>query len=780
VKAARYLAHSMSRLGHIDPVRDHLSRVGDRAAQYAGAFGAGDEARAAGLLHDLGKYGDLFQRRLEGKEQGIDHWSAGAWHGLTALKQNGVAVALAVQGHHIGLRQASKDALALLDPNDGGALLSAGLRRSSPDQGTLLERFQGDGLSLAGLEVSVYDTSRHLIKGLESAAGMLDVRMLFSALVDADFEETEAHFKGAVSTGAAPRVTGPPLTPGRVLNALLAHIDTLGSRYDGSPAVLALRQDLLTACLTAAQQKPGLFTLTAPTGSGKTLSMLAFALRHALQNDLRRVVIVVPYLTIIEQTVEAYRTALAPALGDVSSREYVLEDHSLAGSGALVGHEGTASDEQDLAAQRARELAENWDAPMVVTTSVQFLESLFANRSSACRKLHRLARSVILVDEVQTLPKDLAVATLATVGRLVERYGSTVVFSTATQPAFSHLDEHVRTFCGFGWAPKEVVPEGAALFRRIRRVQIVWPERDEHKSWQELAGELASSACPQALCIVNLKRHALALFREMDERMEGGLFHLSTNMCPAHRGQVLDEVRRRLAASDRCVLVSTQCVEAGVDLDFPTVYRAFGPLDAVAQAAGRCNRNGRQQSGIVHVFDPLVSVGEHCYPDGAYRQAADVTRMLLEASPGRHLDIDEEQTFETYFRALYGVARPQNCRSDIADAIKTQDFEEVAKLYRLIEKDAVNVLVPYDESEFTALRDRACRYGVTREWAMAARPQSVGLFRPPREDPVWSYLEPLPLAGRSRSDAWFVYTRREDYHRDVGLIPSTSLNCLIA
>lgn len=776
----RYLAHSVSPLGHVDLVRDHLKRVGDRAARYGDAFGAAEEARVAGLLHDLGKYGERFQLRLEGKERGVDHWSAGAWHALTTLRQNGVAAALAIQGHHLGLTQASKSVLEQLDPAEAADCRRDGFRPSTGQHQTLLERFSADGLSLSSFDRSVYDTAAHLTRCQEPAAGMLDVRMLFSALVDADFEETAAHFHGSAEAGAPVRAPGPRLAAEPALQALLDHIAVIEQEYKGGALVLHLRRDLLAACMAAAKQGPGLFTLTAPTGSGKTLSMMAFALAHALQNNLRRVVIVVPYLTIIEQSVAVYREALLPAMLGAPPTEYVLEDHSLAGSKDSPGDSVSAEDEQSIGSARARELAENWDAPVIVTTSVQFLESLFANRSSACRKLHRLARSVVLFDEVQTIPKDLAVPTLATLGRLADRYGSSIVFSTATQPAFSHLDGHVRTFCGFGWVPTEIVPGDAQVFERAKRAELVWPALEERISWSELADKIISTDVLQVLCIVNLKRHALALYGELRGRLGDSVFHMSTNMCPAHRSDVLDEIRRRLSRSQDCVLVSTQCVEAGVDLDFPTVYRAFAPLDAVAQAAGRCNRNGRLQSGKVHVFEPMLDAGESGYPDGAYRQAADVTRMLLERDAAHKLDVDDTKLFDRYFRMLYQVGRPEQGRKDILEAVKTQDFEEVARRYRLIEKDAIDVLVCYDGERFSALRDDACRHGVTRDWVRQARAHSIGLFRPSRDDPMWSSLEPLPSAGRGRLETWFAYTRREDYLQDTGLVPSTSLNCLIA
>lgn len=741
------LAHSPSKDGsRIDTVADHLKAVSERAAEYAAAFGAADEARLAGLLHDLGKYGELFQKRLRGEAEHVDHWSAGAWCALDVFKQRGLAAALAVQGHHIGLQQADKDALRRLNPATWDPRMHEGRRLSAPGVGA------ADELHLpaaVALPESLYD---HAIA--HHAATMLDVRMLFSALVDADFIQTEAHFD-AKNGARQYRNRSPALEPSRALDVLLTHIKDVAHESQAATGVNSLRADLLYACLEKASGPQGRFTLTAPTGSGKTLSMLAFALKHAAQHHLRRVVMVIPYLNIIDQTARVYREILKPVFGE----GYVLEHHSLAGThGDDDGAEGVGE------SQRLQ--AENWDAPVVVTTSVQFLESLFSNRPSACRKLHRLARSVILFDEVQTLPTGLAIPTLATLSRMVERYQATVVFATATQPAFSHLHDKVKEYCACGWQPEEIVPPTLTLFDRARRTKVVWPEPERKTSWGELAGSLASDDCRRSLCIVNLKRHALELFQKLRDRKvdEDSLFHLSTNMCPAHRKVVLDEVRQRLKDGLSCRLVSTQCVEAGVDVDFPVVYRAWGPFDSIAQAAGRCNRNGLLGTGEVRVFVP----DDERYPPGAYEQAAAVTRAFAGAGT---LDIDDPAMFLEYFRQLYGVSRPEDRNPELTDAILRKDFADVARLYRVIEHDAVNVLVPYQPVEFKKLAEGVTGYvGLTRDWILRARPYAVSLYRPKRNAPILDRIAPFPAGRGEQSDDWFEYVGdAKDYDPKTGL-----------
>ena len=402
----------------------------------------------------------------------------------------------------------------------------------------------------------------------------------------------------------------------QALEKLKNHIDNKAGQPNPSATLNDIRQELLQSCLQQAQQKTGTFTLTAPTGSGKTLSMLSFALQHALENGLERVIMVVPYLSIIEQTAKVYRDIFVD-FGD----DFILEHHSMAGLGAEKAEtdaEGDAEQEQQI--KRQRLLSENWDAPIIITTSVQFLESLFSNRPSSCRKIHRIANAVILFDEVQTLPTQLAIPSLAAVSHIATNWNSSVVFSTATQPAFNHLHDEVIKHCSGGWKPDEIVIHHAVMMDKLRRVNFTW--LDGKLTWQDLADTLNQHQ--QVLCIVNLKRHAQELWQALEG--EENLFHLSTNLCPLHRQAVLAEVRQRLKDGLPCRLIATQCIEAGVDVDFPIVYRAFAPLDAIIQAAGRCNREGKTDLGQTFIFTPDCE--GWLYPDGTYQQAANVTESL--------------------------------------------------------------------------------------------------------------------------------------------------------
>jgi CRISPR-associated helicase Cas3/CRISPR-associated endonuclease Cas3-HD len=763
----RYFAHSANGQGKWHPLVDHLASVSELADKFLYGMRVQEEAALAGLLHDIGKYGDLFQARLHGKAQGLDHWSQGAW--LALLKHKAVAAALAIQGHHIGLQSLSKSELRRLEPKALASNHSLQLRLSEEDLAILEGRLAEDGLTVPQPTTPVLGTS------IDSRIDhMLDVRMLFSALVDADFLDTEAHFESDAD-GKRYRAPGAMLHPDKALSVLRDYIGGIQRQTQAAPAVAEVRRVLLEAGMNAASHAPGLFTLTAPTGSGKTLAMLAFAMNHAQQHGLRRIVVVIPYLSIIEQTASIYRSIFEPIFGG----HYVLEQHSLSGLGEerSTGDNEGGKGEVAHAERQRRLLAENWDAPLIVTTSVQMLESLMSNRPSTCRKLHRLARSVILFDEVQTLPANLAVPTLATLSHLAHEYGSTVVFATATQPAFAHLHEAIQSHCAIGWQPREIVPEPVELFTTLRRTEVQWGNPDEGVTWAELSERLREQA--QAMCVVNLKRHA----KELWESMESSAIHLSTNLCPAHRRKMLDGVRESLKHQRRVHLVATQCVEAGVDVDFPVVYRAYGPLDAIIQAGGRCNREGKLAGfGEVQVFLPQ----DEAYPPGGYQQASQITRMLLRQHGADGMRLDDPDFVTTYYRQLYDLSKPEAAArtKELLDFIKAGSFPDVARHYRLIAQDAINIVVPYSEclDQFATLRDEADRKGLTADWIRSARPLTVSLYRPKMDDAIWDALIPVKVAGRGdrEQNEWFIYAVEEHYHPVLGLVPTGSLNNWIA
>ncbi|MGI6458008.1 MAG: CRISPR-associated helicase Cas3' [bacterium] len=732
------------------PLTDHLKDVHNLAIQFAQICKKNDHnffeaVRLAALLHDLGKYGDLFQKRLRGLEKGIDHWSAGAY---TALRYwRNLPAALSIVGHHLGLPDLGDKEIILTWEKlvDNHPLQ---LRLSENDLSVLRGRMQQDfpDLSIPSKPLS--------ISFQKTISEQMNLRMQYSCLVDADFLDTEAHFKRNENEKVY-RLSGPDLESEKAFAILKNFMYSVRDRTCSSSKVQDLRDDLWNACIQAADFEPGLRTLSAPTGSGKTYAMLGFALKHALRHSLRRIIIVIPYLTIIEQTTRAYRQVFK----DHFPPEFILEDHSLVELGEKKPGDGES---------QVKLLAENWDAPIVITTHVKFFESLFANRPAACRKLHRLANSVILFDEVQTLPLKLAIPTLAALSHLSKEYRSTICFATATQPAFNHLCPLIQQNFGnnLDWTPEEIVPSNLNLYSRSKRTNIQLPDFEQTTSWDEITCQVEEY--PQILCIVNLKRHARDIYQRLKDRKVKGLFHLSTAMCPAHREQVVEKVRQLLKNGEPCHLISTQCIEAGVDIDFPVVYRAFGPLEAIAQAAGRCNRNGLLDIGEVKVFLPEDD-GKMMYPPDEYAQAASVTRIFLK-SRAKHLDITQPELFQDYYRMLYNLARPESLSPLLKDAIERGDFPEIAAQYRIIKQDTVNIVVPYQPEImlFNQLREDIHKTGLTREWIRRARPLSVGIFRYDLDKMV--YLEPVMSRTGEETD-WFIYTETDHYDEGVGLNP---------
>jgi len=759
-----YLAHSANKQGDTHLAKEHLANSARLATEFAGKSSWSEEATLAGLLHDLGKYADLFQARLRGEESGLDHWSAGAWVALSEYQA--VAAALAIQGHHIGLQHGDKQSLRkLAEPHPPH------LKLSDADLERLKLRASTDGIRISEPGHCIFTPPAIFNQQL---ADMLDVRMLFSCLTDADFLDTAAHFEGIA------RDKGPSLHANEALQALTDFMNnSVRTTSKADQSVLDARNSLWDMVTTAANRSPGLLTLTAPTGSGKTLSMLKFALEHAARNGLKRIVLAVPFLSIIEQTATIYR-----AVFQNFPHNFVLEHHSLAGLGSEE-----AKNDAEAAAERARRLlSENWDAPIIITTNVQLLESLFSNRPSACRKLHNLMESVIMFDEAQTLPQALAVPTLAALSHLSTAYRSTVLFATATQPAFDTLDHAVSEKVAGGWRPAEVAPDHAGLYQKLRRYEVHWPDEGESKDWQRLAEEIRDEG--QALCVVNLKSHAQAILDKLTN--DDAVFHLSTNLCALHRRAVLDDVRSRLTNKLPCRLISTQCIEAGVDVDFPVVYRALAPLDAIAQAAGRCNRegrlmddNGNRKMGEVRVFEPDVA-GDYRkrFPTRAYFQAAEVTRSMLTNARWSGLDgldLNDPQVYREYYQALYSLSNPESQNAELASAITNADFVRVAQEYRLIDQSAIQVLVPYGKYRelFDVLQRQQDEEGINAQWVRKAQGLAVSVFRPKNDHPAWGVLIPAKLRyGNGVSDEWFILEDcdGELYDNVIGLrLPQSQL-----
>jgi CRISPR-associated endonuclease/helicase Cas3 len=646
---------------------EHLHEVARLAGDHATPFGGQDWAHLAGLWHDLGKYRPGFQRYLraassaeaenahiEGGAGRVSHSTAGALLACERFGKPGRVLAYLIASHHAGLYDWHSELNSL-----EARLISEASRT---------ELAEALAKAPAGiLDDGGFAPDLRAVPG-GSAGFALWLRMLFSALVDADFLDTEAFMDGgkAASRGAWPELAA-------LRASFDAHMLQLAAEPPDTP-VNRLRARILAQCRAKAAKDAGIFSLTVPTGGGKTLASMAFALDHALAHGQRRIIYVIPYTSIIEQTADVFRRIFGEA---------VIEHHSNAE--ADPGRENL----------RSRLACENWDAPVVVTTSVQFFESLFAARTSRCRKLHNIAGSVVVLDEAQLLPPQFLKPILGVLNLLTRHYGVTVVLSTATQPALARQEyfDPRKTIAGLDGV-RELMQGGPhvadpdELYRDLRRVQVRLPtDWQARTAWEDLATELA--AHPSVLAIVNTRRHAAELHR----LLPNDTLHLSALMCGAHRADVIAAIKARLKNGEPTRVVSTQLVEAGVDLDFPVVYRALAGLDSIAQAAGRCNREGRLEGlGEVVVFVPPAGALPELLAKG--EQAC---RTVLHANTGDPLD---RALFERYFRQLY-----YQCDLDPhgIEQLLTVDgrtlavnFRTAAERFRLIDDaDQASIIVLY-------------------------------------------------------------------------------------
>ena len=686
-----FLAHPENSAGQPHLLKDHLCSVGILARRFAEAANPllAEPAQWAGMLHDLGKYRHAFQSYLRHEREGSVETHHAVYGAALAFQRRWPGLAFAIAGHHAGLHDLSKLQDFVNDPKyKARERLPQLLEPFTAEVGPLDEQFAEPPFNHAQrIQAEVY------------------MRMLFSVLVDADFLDTEAHYTGALRPAIA-------FKPDELLRRLLAEKASKSSIGE----LNALRNRIFQQCLDAAEQPPGFFSLTVPTGGGKTLASMAFALRHAAQHGLRRVIVVIPYLSIIEQNAAQYRRIFDP-----NDAGMVIEHHSAV---------SVPEDREERQRSPLAYAAENWDAPIIVTTSVQFIESLFANRPARCRKLHNIARSVVIFDEVQTLPSHLLNPLLHILRDLQTYYGVSMVFSTATQPAFRrHASSLPEGFAAHDVT--EITRDTTATFKTLRRVRFSLPTTNETMDWHTLATAMAER--PQGLCVLNVRRHAFEMWETLRHMLppaeRDSVFHLSSAMCAQHRFDLLGDdqdpaaatIRDRLRTGQPCRVISTQLIEAGVDVDFPVVWRALGPLDAIVQAAGRCNREGRLQDahgrpalGEVIVFRPA----EASLPPGIYAVATGVTETLLARVDADTLGTDHT-LFERYFSQLYqyvdtDYAKPGE--GSIQEDRKKWRFRKVARKARVIADDTRPVIVPYGagQDHIATIRTRPQDHGKPR------------------------------------------------------------------
>ncbi|QNM98360.1 CRISPR-associated endonuclease Cas3'' [Chitinimonas koreensis] len=744
-------------------LHEHLHEVARLAAERATVFAAEEWARLAGRWHDLGKYRPPFQGKIR-KGSGFDpdahieqggranHSTAGALHAIETLRQRhgsvgelaGRVLAYLIASHHAGLYDWESNVSAGLKAR----LADAESRReydealsARPAADILADEDFNPGPSLKAVLAAEHD---------QPGAYALWVRMLFSALVDADFLDTERFMDPAQfeRRGRFPAIA-------ELRAAYDAHMARFG---EPAGAVNQLRARVLAQCRWKASETPGAFSLTVPTGGGKTLASLGFALEHALRHGKRRIVYAIPYTSIIEQTTDVFRRVFEGLAGDP-----VIEHHSQA--------------ERDGDTLASRLACENWDAPLIVTTNVQLFESLFAARTSHCRKLHNLAGSVIVLDEAQQLPPEFLQPILDVLRLLIAHYGVTVVFCTATQPVLTHREmlDPRHGLRGFEEGQVcEIIDDPDALFDALKRVAVELPaDLAAHGDWDEIAAAIAAEDC--ILAIVNRKSDARELWRRLPE----GAICLTTDLCGAHRAALLAEIRTRLdgrrTGSDPRPLhvVSTSLIEAGVDVDFPVVWRALAGLDSIAQAAGRCNREGRLDGlGRVKVFVPPT--GE---PRGTLALAAGATRAVLHGyddPDGSRLLADRNGMWR-YFRRYYADCGGHDQRGIVdllhrdvltprLDGMLAVAFRTAAERFRLIddeERVTVYVCYPAGDEKVQALLDRLAQ-GQAERWSIRALQRYAVSVRKKDMQRMGNDLHPVLLDS-------YILINPLRYHPELGL-----------
>ncbi|OLN28494.1 CRISPR-associated helicase/endonuclease Cas3 [Desulfosporosinus metallidurans] len=653
----KYYAHSKTELSKTEwhLLKDHLEDTAKLTAGFASGFGAENLGRAAGLLHDIGKYSPDFQKRLEGERNKVDHSSAGAIEAVKHYnKAFGRILAYTIAGHHSGLHDWGSKI-------DESSLEGRLIKKSLPDYSP----YQSE-IDLPGSEDLVLPLKK--LPFGTGFSGQFFTRFLYSSLVDADFLDTERALDVEKSS-----LRDKTFSLEKMLSTLEVHL-TDKSRSSQDTPVNRRRAEILADCENKASNKPGFFTLSVPTGGGKTLSSMSFALKHAITHGMKRIIYVIPYTSIIEQNAAVFK--------DIFGKEKVLEHHS----NFNYPEEAFLESESEYEPQGIGNLklaSENWDMPIIMTTNVQFFESLFAAKSSRCRKLHNITNSVVIIDEAQMIPTGFLKPCINALVELVANYNTTIVLCTATQPAINRL---LPPDCE---QPLEIVKDPDELYRAFQRVKV---HNLGGLSDDMLAEKLLS--LDQVLCIVNSKKHARLIFEKIKDKEA---FHLSTRMCPAHRSQILQEIRKKLKAGAPCRVVSTQLIEAGVDVDFPVVYRSSAGVDSIAQSAGRCNREGLREIGDVYVFKPTE---KHGLPSGWLSRTATIGEGVFR----RHEDPLSLEGVRDYFTELYNIEGEGLDKERIMADISEQEkalifpFRTIADKFKLIDdQNTTAIVIPWDE-----------------------------------------------------------------------------------
>jgi len=703
----------------IQSIKEHLEGTAHLAKQFGDAFDNGDYAYVCGMVHDIGKYSKEFQKRIWENGPKIDHSTAGAIEINKLIRNFGRLMAYCVAGHHTGLQ-------------NGGSIVDM------PDEATLSGRLKRNVASYAyyTYEIILESVCPQSIpkftpiadKGFSIA---FYIRMIFSCLVDADFLDTESF----MSDGKVARMMGESVEI--LYDKLLVEI----SRYREPTRVINIkRNEIYTQCIEMAKEEKGLYTLTVPTGGGKTISSIAFALTHAIKHKMSRIIYAIPYTSIIEQNAAEFKR--------IFGNENILEHHS--------NFEYNDSSEATEIEKNQKLATENWDASIIVTTNVQFFESLFSCKTSRCRKLHNIANSVIILDEAQMLPLQYLKPCVRCLSELVKNYGCTVVLCSATQPALgAQFPSEIVS--------REICRDTDSMYNffkrtRLKKIGMVTDEELIIRMNQE----------KQVLCIVSTRKQAQNLF----EGMSGdGCYHLSTLMYPEHRKKILTEIKKRLKEGSSCRVISTSLIEAGVDVDFPVVYRSAAGLDSEIQAAGRCNREGRRpvEESFVYIFDPEYKYIKHM--PSMLKRPLSITQMIERQYSD---DISSPAAISEYFKLLYQISGNELDSKNIVKRLEdgavqgmSFPFEQISNDFKIIENETYSVIVAIDEIS-KELVERLHRGERTQGLFRMIQMYTVNLYS--RDYEALCGIGALEQIDKGIIDSGLsVLTDLTKYHKDMGL-----------
>ncbi|MFA5153795.1 MAG: CRISPR-associated helicase Cas3' [Clostridia bacterium] len=714
--------------GETETIPEHTLKVASYAEQNANFFDKGYEAKIIGKFHDFGKYGILFQKVLLREEQKINHEAAGSLL-MSKIYCNTKELQVVIEAHHKQI-----DYHCVIQDNQYfnkdykdkyGRRMSI---ESIEEFRSLICLFNEQiGIDKEAISNPIYNHS--INNKLEK---MLYIRMMLSALVDADYTAASEHTEK--NDNISPYAE--KINSEQYLMNLLKFRDNIIKSSNANTLINKIRNEIFDKCISSAQLNPGLFTLTAPTGTGKTLSLLAFALAHCNKWKKRRIFIILPFLSIIEQNAAQYKE-ICPNL---------LEDHS-----------------QTEYTESTRLYSDRWNAEIIVTTSVKFFESLFKGKPPECRKLHNLSDSVIVFDEAQSLPHDLLGVSIETINLLCSQYNCTVLFSTATQPCFKYRKD-------LNWEPTEIINNIEDIYKTVKRVNINW-KLETPMSFESIAIDMirSNSCCT----IVNVKKHAVVLFNILETKLPSSqdyLFHISSDMCVAHRKDIISKIKAKQKNNQPCLLVSTQCIEAGVDLDFNSMYRTLAPLESIIQSAGRCNRNGNNEIGNVVVFIPE----EEKYPGTYYNNAANIVKLLVKE---QGIDINNINDMDRYYSYLFKQFNAD--KNALSTAVDNMDFEEVTNQYQLIPNTVYNVIVPYENKIelFNEVVKDIRENGLSNKAIAKARPITVNTYYKQIEDVSERlYFKAKSSRQEDFSTNWFILLDSKFYDKNLGLQISNDIN----